>query len=109
VTPLHQGTIVVSNTLMEHWQTFRVALSFQSMVIRMNAVTTLSTLADATLVSSATRTLARNDAELARALVERLSAAGQRSTSEMLHELRRAFPDAPLAVRVAALDAIRAK
>jgi hypothetical protein len=94
---------------MEHWQTFSVALSFQSMVIRMNAVTTLSMLADATLVSSATQTSARNDAELARALVERLGKAGQRSTSEMLHELRRAFPDAPLAVRVAALEAIRAR
>ena len=77
------------------------------MVIRMNAVTTLSTLADATLVGNATQTSSRNDAELARALVAKLAAAGQRSTSEMLHELRRAFPDAPLAVRVAALDAIR--
>jgi hypothetical protein len=79
------------------------------MVIRMNAVTTLSTLADATLVGSATQTSARSDAELARALVTKLSAAGQRSTSEMLHELRRAFPDAPLAVRVAALEAIRSR
>ena len=77
------------------------------MVIRMNAVTTLSTLADATLVGSATQTSSRSDEELARALVAQLAAAGQRSTAEMLHELRRAFPDAPLAVRVAALDAIR--
>ena len=42
----------------------------------------------------------------ARALVQRLHAAGRRSTSELLHELRRAFPDAPLAVRVGALQAL---
>jgi hypothetical protein len=40
------------------------------------------------------------------ALVQRLHAAGRRSTSELLHELRRAFPDAPLAVRVGALQAL---
>lgn len=79
------------------------------MVIRMNAVTTLSSLADAALVGNATQTSARNDAELARALVAKLSATGQRSTSEMLHELRQAFPDAPLSVRVAALNAIRTR
>lgn len=45
------------------------------------------------------------DADTARALVQRL--AGQRSTAEMLQELRQAFPDMPLAARVAALSAIR--
>ncbi len=79
------------------------------MVIRMNAVTTLSSLADAALVGSATQTSSCSDAELARALVAKLAAAGGRSTSEMLHELRQAFPDAPLSVRVAALNAIQAK
>ena len=84
-------------------------LACSSMVIRMNAVTTLSTLADATLVGSETHSSSATDAELARELVAKLSAAGERSTSEMLHELRLAFPNAPLAVRVAALDAIRAR
>lgn len=47
-----------------------------------------------------------SDMAKARALVTRLHAAGRRSTSELLHELRRAFPDAPLAVRVGALQAL---
>jgi NaMN:DMB phosphoribosyltransferase len=46
------------------------------------------------------------DIAMARALVQRLHAAGRRSTAELLHELRRAFPDAPLAVRVGALQAL---
>lgn len=46
------------------------------------------------------------DMAMARALVQRLHAAGRRSTAELLHELRRAFPDAPLAVRVGALQAL---
>ena len=50
---------------------------------------------------------AGGDAETARALVERLNAAGRQSTAEMLQELRRAFPDSPLAVRVRALEALR--
>ena len=50
---------------------------------------------------------AKSETELARALVERLAAAGRRSTAEVLHELRRAFPDAPLEVRVRALEALR--
>ena len=50
---------------------------------------------------------AKSEAELARALVERLRAAGLRSTAEVLRELRRAFPDAPLEVRVRALEALR--
>ena len=51
---------------------------------------------------------ATSEAEIARALVERLTAAGRRSTAEVLHELRQAFPDAPLAVRVRSLEALRA-
>jgi hypothetical protein len=50
---------------------------------------------------------ATSEVEMARALVERLAAAGRRSTAEVLHELRRAFPDAPLEVRVRALAALR--
>jgi hypothetical protein len=50
---------------------------------------------------------ATSEAEMARALVERLAAAGRRSTAEVLHELRRAFPDSPLEVRVRALAALR--
>jgi hypothetical protein len=51
---------------------------------------------------------ATSKAELTCALVERLTAAGQSSTAEVLHELRRAFPDAPLEVRVRALQRLRA-
>jgi hypothetical protein len=47
-----------------------------------------------------------SDMAMARALVQRLHAAGRRSTAELLHELRKAFPDAPLAVRVGALQAL---
>ena len=46
-------------------------------------------------------------AETADGLVERLNAAGRQSTAEMLQELRRTFPDSPLAVRVRALEAMR--
>jgi hypothetical protein len=41
--------------------------------------------------------------------MERLSAAGDRSTAEMLSELRRQFPNSPLAVRVRALEALRSR
>jgi hypothetical protein len=41
--------------------------------------------------------------------MERLSAAGDRSTAEMLSELRRQFPNSPLAVRVRALGALRTR
>jgi len=47
-----------------------------------------------------------SDIAMARALVQQLHAAGRRSTAELLHELRCAFPDAPLAVRVGALRAL---
>jgi len=49
----------------------------------------------------------RAHSETAGALVARLNAAGRRSTAEMLQELRRVFPDSPLAVRVRALEALR--
>jgi hypothetical protein len=45
--------------------------------------------------------------ETADGLLERLNAAGRQSTAEMLQELRRAFPDSPLAVRVRALESLR--
>ena len=49
----------------------------------------------------------RSDGERARALVEHLSATSQRSTAEILYELRQAFPHSPLSVRIAALAALR--
>ena len=65
----------------------------------------------ALMANSATETApfsGNNSSDLAKAcaLVQRLHAAGRRSTAELLHELRRAFPDAPLAVRVGALQAL---
>jgi hypothetical protein len=74
------------------------------MVIRMNALTPIPKTDTAPTPSSARGSF---EAETARALVERLGAAGRQSTAEMLQELRRAFPDSPLAVRVRALDALR--
>jgi hypothetical protein len=50
-----------------------------------------------------------SEAEKARVLVETLSAAGRRSTAELLQELRRAFPHSPLAFRVRALEAVRGR
>ncbi len=70
----------------------------------MNALTSVPAADDASLVSSAG---GHFEAETARDLVERLGAAGRRSTAEMLQELRRAFPHSPLAVRVRALEALR--
>ena len=51
----------------------------------------------------------RSDGERARALVEHLSATSQRSTAEILYELRQAFPHSPLSVRIAALAALRSR
>jgi hypothetical protein len=70
------------------------------MVIRMNAMFPLPDSADATLQGSSP-----TDAE-ARSMVERLTAADHRSTAEMLEDLRRSFPDSPLAFRVRALAAL---
>ncbi len=39
--------------------------------------------------------------------VERLGKTERRSTAEMLQELRRNFPNSPLAVRIRALEALR--
>ena len=72
------------------------------MVIRMNAMLPLPSSAEASLAGS-------EDAEAARVMIERLRATGRRSTAEMLEELRRSFPDSPLAVRVRALAALRAR
>jgi hypothetical protein len=72
----------------------------------MNALLQLPSSDDAPLLSSGP---AHADAEIARAMMERLRAAGRRSTAEMLEELRRAFPHSPLAVRVRALAALRGR
>ena len=66
----------------------------------MNAFAPLPSTEDATLVGPALPD------DIARA-IERLVAIGRRSTAEMLSELRREFPDAPLSVRVRALEALR--
>ena len=68
----------------------------------MNALTPVPSPDDASSMNGGTP----SDAAMTRA-VERLSAAKRRSTAEMLQELRRAFPDSPLAVRVRALEALR--
>jgi hypothetical protein len=71
-------------------------------MIRMNAVNP-APIAEASAQSG-------NDAGQAMSgAVERLSAAGSRSTAEMLSELRRQFPNSPLAVRVRALEALRSR
>jgi hypothetical protein len=70
----------------------------------MDALTHVPTADDASFLGSDG---GRAEIEKARALVARLRAAGRRSTAEMLHELRRAFPNSPLAVRVRALEALR--
>ena len=74
------------------------------MVIRMNVQTPVPNTDDASLVGN---DRGHFEVETADALIERLGAAGLRSTAEMLLELRRAFPDSPLAVRVRALEALR--
>ena len=69
------------------------------MVIRMNTFTAVPNADDATALGpDANRAMAR--------AIERLAASRQ-STAEMLSELRREFPDAPLAVRIRALNALR--
>jgi hypothetical protein len=77
-------------------------LGFEPMVIRMNGLTALAPVDPSFPGSEGSA-----QADRARELVMRLSAIRRRSTAEMLLELRRAFPDAPLAVRVRALDALR--
>jgi hypothetical protein len=68
-------------------------------MIRMNALTPMPSANDADPLGA--------DAELAMArAIERLAATRQ-STAELLQQLRREFPDAPLAFRVRALEALR--
>jgi len=61
-------------------------------------------LGDVTLVPAATS--GRSEAEMARSMAAALLDAGPASGAEALSILRRIFPDSPLTVRVAALDAI---
>jgi hypothetical protein len=71
-------------------------------MIRMNAVNP----------APIAETSAPSGSDVGRAMtsaMERLSAAGDRSTAEMLSELRRQFPNSPLAVRVRALEALRSR
>jgi hypothetical protein len=70
-------------------------------VIRMNAFAPVPSI-DAAPVNTG----AQPEAAMADAM-ERLAALERLSTAEMLHELRRAYPDSPLAVRVRALEALR--
>jgi hypothetical protein len=72
------------------------------MVIRMNARMQTPQPDNAAPIGSG-----HPEAEQALALIERLNAAGRHSTSELLRELRRVFPDSPLAVRVRALEVLR--
>ena len=48
----------------------------------------------------------RTEADLARAMAEHISGSRPQSGAEALHALRRAFPDAPLTMRVNALAAL---
>ena len=69
------------------------------MMIRMNTFAAVPNTDDATVLGpDASRALT--------SAIERL-AASRRSTAEMLSELRREFPDTPLAVRIRALAALR--
>ena len=51
----------------------------------------------------------RSEAALAQAMAEQVSATARRSAAEALRELRESFPEVPLAVRVAALAALRGR
>jgi hypothetical protein len=68
------------------------------MVIRMNTFTAVPDGDAMALGADADRAMTR--------AIERLAASRQ-STAEMLLELRREFPDFPLAVRIRALEALR--
>jgi hypothetical protein len=69
------------------------------MVIRMNAFVPIPDAAESTALGP--------HAERAMTQAIRRLAATRQSTAEMLSELRREFPDAPLAVRIRALEALR--
>jgi hypothetical protein len=51
----------------------------------------------------------RSEAALAQAMAEQVSAAARRSSAEALRALRETFPTTSLAVRVAALAALRGR
>ena len=70
----------------------------------MNGSPQLPHIDDAASMGKASRP---SESDKVRAMVDALSAAGRRSTAEVMHELRRAFPHSPLAVRVRALEALR--
>jgi hypothetical protein len=69
------------------------------MVIRMNAFVPVPDTDEATALGP--------DAERAMTRAIKRLAASRQSTAEMLSELRREFPDAPLAARIRALEALR--
>jgi hypothetical protein len=69
------------------------------MVIRMNAFVPVPHADDATALGP--------DAERAMTHAIKRLAASRQSTAEILSELRREFPDAPLALRIRALEALR--
>ena len=72
------------------------------MVIRMNARTPVPNPEEAALLGAG-----RPQSDAMIRAVQHLAAAERRSNAEMLQELRRAFPDSPLAVRVRALETLR--
>lgn len=74
------------------------------MVIRMTSLTSVPN-ADESMPMNGRS--GHSESDRADDLVQRLNATGRQSTAEMLQELRRAFPDSPLAVRVRALEALR--
>jgi hypothetical protein len=75
-------------------------------VIRMNAVTPIPS-SDAAAGGDNPQSELAKEVVKAHALVERLGATGLRTVAEVLQELRRAFPDSPLDVRVRALESLR--
>ncbi len=68
----------------------------------MNAFTPVPNTDDAAFASD----VGTSDAAMTQA-IERMVRAERGSTAEILEELRRNFPDSPLAVRVRALEALR--
>jgi hypothetical protein len=72
------------------------------MVIRMNARTPVPNPEEAAVIRAGS-----SQSEAMIRAIQHLAAAERRSSAEMLHELRRAFPHSPLAVRVRALEALR--
>jgi hypothetical protein len=73
------------------------------MVIRMAALTPVPDTEDAAFAGGEG---APSDTAMAQA-IERLVRAEHRSTAEILEDLRRNFPNSPLAMRVRALEVLR--